>query len=135
MKKIFLAFLGLILVSCGTINLPTLNKNKENTSLKGSEWVLDDQNLSPNTHITLHIEEGKVSGNGGCNQYFGQLTMDNAEQSFSVKSIGATRMHCENSSTENQYFNLLEKVDKFEVKDQTLELYKGGVLLLKFKKK
>lgn len=135
MKKIFLAFLGLILVSCGTINLPTLNKNKENTSLKRSEWVLDDQNLSPHTHITLHIEEGKVSGNGGCNQYFGQLTIDNAGQSFSVKNIGATRMQCNNSSTENQYFNLLEKVDKFEVKDQTLELYKGGVLLLKFKKK
>lgn len=135
MRTIFLGFLALILVGCSSVSLPSLSKNKEIVSLKGTEWVLDDQNLSPNTHITLWLEEGKISGNGGCNQYFGTLIMDNETQSFSVKNIGATRMLCDNSSTENQYFNLLEKVDKFHLKDQTLELYKGQVLVLKFKKK
>ena len=35
---------------------------------------------------------------------------------------------------EQNYFNLLQQVNKYQVKDGYLELYKDGLLLLKYKK-
>ena len=49
--------------------------------------------------------------------------------------LGATRMLCDNISVEEDYLNLLEKVNKYVISETSLELYKDNVLLLKFKRK
>ena len=106
---------------------------KESVQLNNTSWVLEE-NSKTNSGITLEIAKGRVSGFSGCNNYFSELTT-NSKDTFQVKSIGATRMLCDNISVEEDYLNLLEKVNKYVISETSLELYKDNVLLLKFKRK
>jgi heat shock protein HslJ len=82
---------GLALVASevtGTLSLADLG---------GREWTLTelgwDQPVPEGVDITLVFEDGKVSGSGGCNRYFGGVTSEvPGELTFSA--MGATRMAC-----------------------------------------
>ena len=71
--------------------------------------------------ISLLVEKEKVSGNGGCNTYFGQLRMEGSR--FVVSDIGATEMYCEaTSKQEASYFQMLEKITSYKFEDNQLTL-------------
>ena len=101
--------------------------------MNNTSWILED-NSRTESRITLEISKGRVSGFSGCNNYFSELTT-NSKDTFQIKSIGATRKLCDNISVEEDYLNLLEKVNKYVISETSLELYKDNVLLLKFKRK
>lgn len=116
-----------ILVSCST-----LSNSKKQPSIVSTKWTLAE-NVKGNTP-TLVIENGKISGNAGCNRYFGTLVLDAKTGSFQSSQVGATRMACENMSVENNFLKMLEQANKYNVSGNTLELYKDKLLLLKFNK-
>lgn len=132
MKKFFLtSILALAIVSC-TSRVGNASKlGKSQAAIAGTQWILaDDVANKP----TLVIEQNKISGNAGCNNYFSDATIDTSAGNFSAKSVGSTRKVCSNMSTENAYLEVLPQVNKYVVTETTLELYKDNLLLLKFNK-
>jgi heat shock protein HslJ len=88
--------------------------------------------LLPVSLITLQLDApaGKVTGKGGCNRYFGGVTL--AGQRLTLSGIGATRMACPPPAMteENAYFGALERVTGYAVEGDvlTLTLADGGRL-------
>lgn len=75
-------------------------------------------------HMIFKAMDNKVSGNGGCNSFFGTFELsENFRLSFS--NIGATKMACPDMSTEAELFNVLSNIDNFTIKDDTLSLNKA----------
>jgi len=132
MKKLFYtSILALTIVSCTTRvgNASKLGKNQ--APITGTQWVLaDDVANKP----TLVIEQNRISGNAGCNSYFSDVTIDTSAGNFSAKAVGSTRKMCNNMTTETAYLEVLPQVNKYVVTENTLELYKDNLLLLKFNK-
>lgn len=132
MKNLILtAFAAISLIACtATNNIGKVGSKQE--SVTNTKWILADQ--VKGTQPTLEIENNKVSGNAGCNTFFGNLLIDNTAGNFSAKQIATTRMACENMETETNFIKMLKEADKYVVSGNVLELYKGNLLLLKFKK-
>jgi heat shock protein HslJ len=84
--------------------------------------------------IRFDLEENRISGKGGCNNYFGSINLqfDNAwGGSMQFSKIGSTMMACpEHMDLEQKFYQLLEQVDKFEIKGNQLRLMKAGTLLI-----
>lgn len=132
MKKLFYtSILALTIVSCTSRvgNASKLGKNQ--APITGTQWVLADDVA---TKPTLVIEQNRISGNAGCNNYFSDVTIDTSAGNFSAKAIGSTRKMCNNMTAETAYLEVLPQVNKYVVTETTLELYKDNLLLLKFNK-
>ncbi len=73
--------------------------------------------------------EGKLSGNSGCNQYFGTFHHQGALLQLDVK--GSTRMFCQ-GVPEVEFFDLLKQVDGYQLSpgNQLMLTSRGAVLLI-----
>ena len=105
------------------ITLKLEKVKQEKPSLFGS-WQLnsfesDKKVFSWTNEVFLNLEKDKIGGNGGCNSYGGNVAMKGNTIKFS--NIFSTKMFCE-GSIENQYFAALEKVVRFELKNDYLIL-------------
>ena len=130
MKNIILAFFAFIaLASCAT----QVGKSSKQEVVTNTKWTLADQ-VSGSKTPTLNIEDKRISGNSGCNNFFAEATVDANNGTFLVGNVGSTRMACNDLKTEQNFFNLLEQANKYTVKDGYLELYKDNLLLLRFRK-
>ena len=76
-------------------------EQKKESVLKNSNWILSDwvaDSISILTisekPITLDIDldNEKLSGSAGCNQYFGNYTLDN--ETLKAGPMGSTMMYC-----------------------------------------
>ncbi|MEC5395055.1 META domain-containing protein [Bergeyella sp. RCAD1439] len=132
MKKMIFGVLSALFVSsCSSVSTGS-TVGKKQTSIAGTQWTLVDsvKGKSP----TLVLEADKISGNAGCNNYFGELTLDASVGRFSAQNIGSTRMACDQMTTESNFLNMLRQADRYRVNGNVLELYKGSLLLMKFTK-
>lgn len=134
MKNIFLSICTFaILASCGTMSSSSASKvGKTQPSISNTKWVLAD-NVKGKTP-TLNIEGTKISGNAGCNNYFGGVATDATSGTFSTSQMGSTKMFCDNMSVEDNFLQMMHKANKYVVSGSTLELYQDNLLLLKFNK-
>ncbi|MCJ8497718.1 META domain-containing protein [Chryseobacterium salipaludis] len=121
------------LFSCTTMGVSRSKVGSSQANISNTQWTLAE--TLKGKQPTLVIEPGKVTGNGGCNNYFGELLLDPTVGNFEVKNVGATKMACPNLSEESTYFSTLSAANKYVVSGNTLELYKDNLLLLKFTKK
>ena len=131
MKNIFLSiFVAATLVACTSMSSSKVGSSQVN--IANTKWSLAE-NVKGNKP-TLVLEAGKLTGNAGCNNYFGELALDATAGNFKTNNVGSTRKMCENMEVESQFFNMLKEVDKYVVNAGVLELYKGNLLLMKFNK-
>lgn len=131
MKNIFLAlFAAVSIASCTSMSSSRVGSSQAN--IANTKWVLADDVAGKKP--TLNIESARVTGNGGCNSYFGDLALDPTAGNFTAKNVGATKMACQNMDVESNYFRMLNEVNKYVVNGNVLELYRGNLLLLKFNK-
>ncbi len=131
MKNIFLSiFVAATLVACTSMSSSKVGSSQVN--IANTKWSLAE-NVKGNKP-TLVLEAGKLTGNAGCNNYFGELSLDATAGNFKTNNVGSTRKMCENMEVESQFFNMLKEVDKYVVNAGVLELYKGNLLLMKFNK-
>ena len=131
MKKIVMGLMmSADVFSCTTVS--STKSSKAQPSIANSKWVLADDVKGKTP--TLNIEAGKLTGNGGCNNYFGEVALDAASGSFAVDKVGSTRMACDNMSSEQNYFKMLSEANRYSVSGNVLEIYKDGLLLMKFNK-
>lgn len=132
------------LILSGKNNKPTLKfkrkVDEKSVSING-KWQLvsmtrDGKSLPLiGKAITLNIDKNKIGGNGGCNSYGGSFSQKGKEVTFS--EIFSTKMWCDNSPTENLYFQTLKESIYYELKNGQLILTdetKENILKFEIKK-
>jgi heat shock protein HslJ len=86
--------------------------------------------------VTFTIEDKSISGNSGCNRYFGSATFSK-KNGIKFGQIGASKMACleeARSYTESTLFEKLSKVTHYQLKGKQLILLEGKKRLITFKK-
>ncbi len=123
------------MISTTVIWCATISKiGSKQESVANTKWTLVDNNFSGAKAPTLVIEGKRITGNGGCNNYFSDVVITASNGTFDVGNVGATKMACDNMNEETNYFSMLGAATKYVVNGTTLELYKENLLLLKFNK-
>lgn len=106
--------------------------------IDGKEWKLFMlENVGRdygNASIQFNVTENKVTGNSGCNRFFGNYKTNLDQITFD--HLGTTRMACkdENSKeTERKMMHYLNNATlRFDVAEQTLNFYQGDKLVMMF---
>lgn len=123
---------NLLLLFCLTLIGVGCNSSKNMAKLYDVKWELKTLNekevkLTDNNseiYIQFNEAEKRVSGRGGCNRFFGNYEMDGDKLKFSP--LGATRMACPDLQTETEFFQVLETVDSYSLKDGVLAFKSKG---------
>lgn len=76
--------------------------------------------------ITIHFQDAKVKGHGGCNGYGGNYSA--AGDQLSVSELISTKMFCqETSGYENAFFQTLQSAKSYRIEGKTLEVDCGDL--------
>ena len=106
--------------------------------ITGTMWVLDTQALvrgAGNITVTAQFTDTQISGESGCNRYFGSYTVNQANGSMSISGIGGTRIACTGAANdvEQAYLTALSQVSQYRATSDTLRLLDaGGKVLLRY---
>ncbi len=114
------------------------NKHTALKFISNKKWKLIQMNgkmiEKSNPEITFDVENKKVNGKTGCNNFFG--TLDITETKVHFGAIGMTRMACMDEAVakqEKEFVGLLNESDlTYDVADQTFNVYKNDQLILMF---
>jgi heat shock protein HslJ len=104
--------------------------------LAGSDWrpsFLSTSDLPAGVHMLVHFDpDGKISGNGGCNQFFGAYSV--AGDRIEIGPIASTRKGCPGLiGIEAAFFAILQAAKSFVQEGSTLTLYDAaGIKLAQF---
>jgi heat shock protein HslJ len=100
------------------------------TSLEGVSWSLDSylspegqtENVLNYTEITALFESGRVSGNGGCNNYAGSYVTEG--NNINISQLLSTMMFCGDniSAQESNYLMNLQKAATYSISDNLLKM-------------
>ena len=75
-------------------------------------------------YFNLNSSDGRVSGNLGCNNFFGTYKIEHGLR-ISFGQMGSTMKACPDMSTENRLSEIFGMADNYTVKDGTLSLNKA----------
>lgn len=132
MKNVAIAFVAMFLIFSCTPMKRSGSMNSAQPTLSGTAWKMADK--VSGKIPTLVFEEGKVSGNAGCNNFFGMAEMMMSSGKVNFSNVGSTKMMCADMSVEDSFMMMLPKVNNYKISGNTLELYQGKLLLMKFNK-
>ncbi|MGY6562508.1 MAG: META domain-containing protein [Luteibaculaceae bacterium] len=110
----------------------TLEGNWRLSKLEGGKKPLEL--LFPNgfPDITFDLDQQRISGNNGCNSYFGKFKANIAEGDFALQGpLGATRMYCEEVA-DDLFMQILENVTRFDIQENQLTVYNKQTVLAVF---
>ena len=115
------------------------NQTVESDSILDTYWTLlslegQDVQRPQNTQTAfVRFEEGKtrVHGFTGCNRFFGRYE-EGDQQSLKLSDLGSTRMACPNMDQENQFMDVLSRVDRYRIAGKMLTLYANGTAVATF---
>lgn len=124
---------GLMIIFCFVVgSLTGCNSSKKMPAVENIRWVLETLNgkevelADPENEIFILFDLGeqRVNGRASCNRFFGSFEIDEKKLSFSP--MGATRMACPyDGDWEKEFFQMLETVDSYTVKDHVLSFFSG----------
>lgn len=109
-----------------------------NKPLEGTQWLLleiEGEKIMPKGQTPyLQFDKEKISfaGFGGCNRIFGQYEVIGNKLKFG--SVGMTKMACADSQIqiiETRMIEVLRKINRYEIKNDVLNLYENNKILLK----
>ncbi len=102
-----------------------------NWSLKKMHTDGSIENVTTKAFIKFDEAKQSAGGTGSCNSFGSDISIE--ENKISFKNIFSTKMYCEAvQQTENTFFELLGKVNRFEVKNNLLLLYLDKDVILEF---
>ena len=140
--KWFLTCIGIVLItaSCKT-SKESMNASTPllyDSSLYTTKWSLkkiyesgNQEDVNTKAFIRFNKEKGSAGGNGSCNSFGSTASVEGNKVSF--KNIFSTKMYCEQvQQIENKYLKQLENVNRFEIKDKVLILFRDNEKLLEF---
>jgi heat shock protein HslJ len=136
MKQLYAICISILMITISCKS--TKEAMTTTTPLFNTKWSLkkiyDSSKAEPvNTKAFIRFDQEKSSagGNGSCNSFGSNATINGSEVSF--KNIFSTKMYCEQvQQIENKYLGKLGKANRFEIKDKTLVLYNEKQKLLEF---
>lgn len=107
----------------------------QSAGLVGEKWKLTaigERELSDSkAYLEIAEDKARVSGNAGCNRFFGGVTISRNALKFS--GIGSTRMMCQDSiNDETEFFEALRKVTRFRIREGKLTMFAGRQAVLTF---
>ena len=96
------------------------------TDLAGSDWrpsFMSASDLPAGNQMLVHFDPaGKISGNGGCNQFFGAYTTSGDR--IAIGPLASTRKGCPGLiAIESAFFATLQAAKSFVQEGSTLTLY------------
>ncbi len=118
-----------------------LIKKPADVQLENKRWVLSELMGQAVTSkpgqkaafVQFDNENARVSGNSSCNNFFGGYELQEGNR-ISFGQLSSTMMACPDMSTEAKFLQVLQKVDNYAVKDDTLSLHKARMApLARFK--
>lgn len=120
----YLSLAGLVLAAC--VQSGHADEAALAPGFTGIEWVLTTVDGKPAAYsATLDLgQPGRVTGQAPCNHYFADLTQ--ADDSFRMRAIGATKMACPQMAEEAAYFQVLQGIEFAQAGQGTLTLTGGG---------
>ena len=104
--------------------------------LLGTTWNLAEMNNEkiqhPGPQIPhLRFEAEKVTGNDGCNNFFGGYTLDGNSLKFGM--LGSTRMACPQIKDFDMEFNkMISATNRYRISGDRLELFENDERLASF---
>ena len=117
-----------------------------NLNLENRRWVLRELNSKAVTSkdntkemfILFNTQDNTYGGSGNCNSMNGMYTVQ--DEMISIHAMASTRMACPNMEIESEYFNMLTKATRYELKKnreggvdkETLLLYQDKIIIAKF---
>lgn len=126
-----------VATSCSTNSNVAKLKAKPEVSISNQEWFLVGDNdivkglYDKNISIVIDESSSKVSGFSGCNTFNATFTKTNGIISF--VNFSETKMACPNLKAEQDFLSVMKNVNRYEISGKELFLYKGNILLMKFK--
>jgi heat shock protein HslJ len=107
--------------------------------LSGDQWKLaaleNDtffKTRENRAYIIFDTENKTVSGNSGCNTFFGKLTL-NGENGMLISDVTATKMACEDMTAEHRLLSVFRETRELVLKNDTLMLCSAdSTVLAKF---
>lgn len=130
--RLFIFCIGLgIMASCGVTKPASL------TDISNTTWELDHITGMTKEQLpqpaTLSFEDGKVSGFLGCNNFSGNMDLD--DQSVLFSELKGTMKACSvGSVTENHLLNAMTNATSMNIVKGMLQLRKGKEVLAQFKR-
>lgn len=137
MKKLFLIC---ILLTICAFSCQTSKKNSSASSdapLCGTQWILTDINSeaigeAPKQPFIKFSTDGNISGNLGCNDFFGTYFVKKDKMSIEYK--GSTKKLCNNMDVENAYAAALKKdINNYVIVGDVLIIREKNQEVLRFK--
>jgi uncharacterized lipoprotein YbaY len=99
--------------------------------LEGTRWVAESITGEPSAEgvasTIAFAADGNVSGNAGCNDYFGSYAVEG--DSIAFGHVGATQKMCVNEANmvqEGRFLQALGQAERFSVQDGKLLIYSTG---------
>lgn len=123
-NKIFIIFAPIILILIIFLGILLFNKNDlKDTSWKLTGWSVEDISIDI-TNITLNFENKSLGGSGGVNSYSAtyKLSLKNKIEINDIVSTEMASIDDEINKAEYYYFNLLSKIEYYELNDNVLKL-------------
>lgn len=141
MKRIFMFALLCSAVVMGLVSCSSSKNTKVNKEDLLSEWQFESLNKegevmnAPGTYeITLKFdEEGRFSGNGGCNGFGGEYTFEEGKLTF-TRPMSTMKMCAGRMDIEGAIHQLFPQVDNVSLEGNKLSLKKGEEVLMTWTK-
>lgn len=99
--------------------------------ISGKYWKLTEvmgkpvafsEGAKKEAHILLHPSQNRVTGNGGCNGFFGTYQLSNNNK-IQFSKMGSTQMYCEGGmETEAAFLKALQTADSYYLNNDSLQL-------------
>ena len=123
----------LLMVFCCSCNSTKKSSKAESSkiSILGQEWILASwekndviQEVKTQSIIKMSLDSvtNRVSGNDGCNNFFGTYTFDS--KVLMIGQTGGTKMYCgeESSKWEQSFSKVLQAKPSYKIEKNTLIL-------------
>ena len=112
-------------------------RREEGTLLSGKRWILSLMGArrvsADKPYIELDGEQHRISGDSGCNRFFGTVQITGA--SLKISQLSSTKRAClseEANHLENELLQTLGEATRFSMETNELHLFAGDSLVLTF---
>lgn len=132
MKYIIIFLVLIILLNCSHKVAPDFSWNHQRWVVVEMKGVSVQQSGGrKDAYISFEIGDKKITGNGGCNIFNGNYSVDRNTIHFT--EVMATKMSCNDIDFENAFLSTLATVDHYEMRgnDLLLKRKKNTVLVLR----
>jgi heat shock protein HslJ len=129
MKKTILPLLLTVAISCS-------HKLSPDHSWTNQRWVLIEMKGVPvqlsggsrDAYISFFPENNSFTGNGGCNRVNGNYSINKSSIHFT--EVASTKMSCSDIGFEQAFLSTLDRVNRFEQRDNRIHLKRDKEVVL-----